>query len=244
MTQTIPRAAVGGYFVTRPYKTLAGLSAGSPTVNQIAGTVLSGGAGIATAIAAGASLTIPIIGAAIGAVTLAINALLNSGCGQTCIVTSNWANQAEALLKQNISEYFSIPAPRPQSAQTTAVQNGNAIINYLTQQCSNMQLGAAGQNCIADRQAGACKWKQTTDSPLLAYPGEPQPGQCWNWVNGYIDPIANDPNVVPDDTYSASVPASSATQTSAVVSSSSGNSSYLLLAAAAVALIFGMGGTR
>jgi hypothetical protein len=216
-------------------------------VQQISGTVLSGGAGIATAIAAGASLTIPIIGAALGAVMLGIQAILNSGCGQTCIETSDWANQAEALLKQNISEYFSIPAPRPQSAQTAAVQNGNAIINYLTQQCSNSQLGTAGQNCIADRQAGACKWRQTEDSPLLAYPGEPQPGQCWNWVNGYIDPIAHDPNVVPDATYAASLPSSSAPASTSAVSSSSplsGNSSYLLLAAAAVMVIFGMGGNK
>jgi hypothetical protein len=246
MTQVIPRASTGGYLVSRPFKTLSGLSAGSPTVQQISGTVLSGGMGIATAAAAGLSLTLPIIGAAIGAVTIAIEAILNSGCGETCIETSNWANQAEQLLIQNIQEYFSIPAPRPQSAQTAAVSNGYSIINYLTQQCSNPQLGKAGQNCISDRQAGACTWKQTSTSPLLQYPGEPQPGQCWNWVNGYIDPIANDPNVVSDATYSASLPSSggASNATSNAGSVASPNSSYLLLAAAAVLVLFGMGGNR
>jgi hypothetical protein len=33
------------------------------------------------------------------------------------------------------------------------------------------------------------------------HPGEPVIGACWNWHNGYRDPIANDPNVV-DDTLS------------------------------------------
>jgi hypothetical protein len=228
----------------RPRRSVLGnLSAGSPTISQVAGTALSAGTGIATAAAADVSLTIPIIGAAIGVVTLAIEALLNSGCGQSCIITSTWANQVEAQLQQNIAEYFAIPAPRPQSAQTSAVANFMSVWNYLVQQCNVASLGAAGQKCITDRQSGACTWKQTSTSPLLAYPGEPQAGQCWNWWNGYHDPIANDPDVVSDATYTAnlSTPSSS---TGSTASSSSFSSSTLLLMAGAVLVIFGMMGNK
>ena len=139
---------------------------------------------------------VPIIGAALVGVTLLAAWLIkNSGCGQTCVVTSQWANKAEDMLKQNIAAYFALPAPRPRSAQTVALANFDAVWETLKEQCGQSQMGDAGKRCISDRQAGACQWKQTTDSPLLAYPGEPQPGSCWNWFSGYRDPIANDPNV-------------------------------------------------
>jgi len=232
-----------------------GLAAGSPTIAQTAGTLISGGTGIATAAAAGASLTIPIIGAALGVVTLAIEAIVNSGCGQSCVITSNWANEAENQLQNNISEYFSIPAPRPQSAQSTAIQNFMTVWNYLYQECSAASLGQPGADCIEDRQSGACKWKQTSDSPLLAYPGEPQPGQCWNWWNGYHDPIANDPDVVSDATYAANLAAASSASTSststaagtsttsmASTATSSSSVSPILLMAGAALLLFAFAG--
>ena len=247
MTQTFPRAAVGSQYLSRPYGTLGSLSAGSPTVSQIAGTVISSGTGIATAAAAGAALTIPIIGAALAGVTLAIEAILNSGCGQTCIIASNWANQAETQLQQNIMEYFSIPAPRPQSAQTTALSNFDSVWNYLVQECNVASLGSAGQKCITDRQAGACTWKQTTTSPLLPIPGEPQPGQCWNWFSGYRDPIANDSDVVSDATYTASLSTSTtsgstSTSSTGTTTTSSLSAGSLLLMAGAALILFGMMG--
>lgn len=137
---------------------------------------------------------IPLIGVGIAAITATISAILNSGCGQSCIVTSNWANQAEDALQKNIAAYFALPAPRSQSAQAVALANFDNVWNYLVQECSKVA-GGAGVNCIADRKAGACHWQQTVNSP---YPGEPAIGQCWNWFLGYRDPIANDANVVPD----------------------------------------------
>lgn len=105
---------------------------------------------------------------------------LISGCGPSCVVTSQWANQAEALLKKNLQAYLALPSPRTQSVQAAFLQNFDAIWNHLAQQCGQVS-GPAGQNCIADRQEGACKWKDA--------------GQCWNWFVGYRDPIANDATV-------------------------------------------------
>lgn len=165
-----------------------------------------------------AAVAIPIIGAAIVGVTIAIIAILKSGCGQTCVITSQWANQAEPLLQDNVKAYFSLPAPRTESQRNAALNNYAVVWAKLQELCSQAGTGDAGVRCIQDRQAGACRWKQRADSPLLQYPGEPQPGECWNWDSGYRAPIANDP-VVPDNTVTSAV--------ESVVSSIFGNGSGL-----------------
>lgn len=167
------------------------------TAGRFASPVVTAAAAPATAAALGisASLAVPLVGAAFAGILFGVEALMNSGCGQACIVTSQWADQAEALLKQNIQQYFAIPAPRTDLDKHSALNIFDAIWAGLMQRCSQPGLSTAGRNCIADRQSGACKWKQTADSLLLQYPGEPQPGSCWDWFSGYRAPIANDPTV-------------------------------------------------
>lgn len=180
-----------------------------------AGTAVQRGAAIATPVAAGAItaassaslaaggtglilglsplVAVPLVGAAIVGVAIAITAILHSGCGQTCVETSEWANKAAALLDQNLAAYFGLPIPRTRSQQAAALQNFDAVWAKLYADCSAVP-GRAGSACISDRQAGACKWKALAP----AYPGQPAAGACWNWFNGYRDPVANDPNVVSD----------------------------------------------
>lgn len=186
---------------------LRGLSGPTPAqltqqIGSITGTAATGAlsalvlAHVMTA--ATASLAIPLVGAGIMAVTAGIALILNSGCGQSCILTSNWANQVEQLLQQNIQSYFALPAPRSNSAKAVALANFDNAWNYLVQECSQAGLSTAGMNCTKDRMRGACTWRQTATSPLLQYPGEPGPGMCWNWFSGYRDPIANDATVSDD----------------------------------------------
>jgi len=164
--------------------------AAAPAVAAATASTAAGILGVSTAVA------IPIVGAAIVGITiLAAELIKNSGCGQTCIETSGWANQAEPLLRQNINAYFSVAVPRTQSQQNTALANFDAIWATLVNMCSAPSTGNAGVRCIGDRQSGACTWKATADSP---WPGGPAQGACWNWFNAYRDPIANDPNVVAD----------------------------------------------
>ena len=159
-----------------------------------ASSIASGGTGMILGMTA--AQAVPIIGAAIAAATILATYLIkNSGCGQTCIETSGWANQAEPLLRQNIAAYFGVAAPRTQSQQNAALANFDAIWATLVNMCSAPSTGNAGKRCISDRQSGACTWKATADSP---WPGGPAQGVCWNWFNAYRDPIANDPNVVAD----------------------------------------------
>lgn len=184
---------------------------------------------VASALGITAGLAIPIVGAAFAGIILGVEAILHSGCGQTCIQTSSWANQAEPLLRQNILTYFALPSPRTNADKQSALNVFDAVWSGLTQRCSQPGLGAAGQNCINDRKAGACKWKQTSDSPLLGIPGQPQPGDCWNWFSGYRDPIANDSTVdTPASDLSAAV--------TGAASSIGVSSSVLLMALAGITL--------
>ena len=137
----------------------------------------------------------PFVAGAAAIVGLLATLGVGSGCGQSCVLSSQYANQAEAALAQNIQSYFAIPAPRDPASQSAAEALFMQVWDDLEAQCSNPSLGTAGQKCISDRQAGACTWKQTTDSPLLDIPGDPQPGECWNWFNGYYQPIVSDPDV-------------------------------------------------
>lgn len=177
-----------------------GASVGAPVISAAAAhsaalSIAAGGTGQILGMAP--ALAVPIIGAAIAGITILATALIkNSGCGQTCIITSQWANQAATLLDQNIAAYFSIPVPRSVSQQQAALANFDAIWARLVQMCSDPSTGNAGKRCISDRQAGACTWKQTADK--VPPWGTPAAGECWNWFNGYRDPIANDTNVVPD----------------------------------------------
>jgi hypothetical protein len=171
-------------------------TSGAPLSTQIEGSI--GSALISAAAFAGPAAPFFLIGGAIAGMLAKFG--VGSGCGQSCVLSSEYANQAEALLQQNIAAYFNIPAPRPLSAQTAALANFNTMWNDLTTQCSAPSLGSAGKACISDRQAGACTWKQT--AAALPPWGTPPVGACWNWWSGYHDPIANDP-AVPDAVLSA-----------------------------------------
>jgi hypothetical protein len=211
-----------------------------------AASIASGGSGLILGMTA--SLAVPIIGAALAAVTAIVTTLIeNSGCGETCIETSQWANQAEPALLANIQAYFNLPAPRTQSQQNAALSNFIAVWTTLVNQCSQAGLGTAGQDCISDRQAGACKWKQTAASPLLAYVpyGEPNVGECWNWWSGYHDPIANDQVVADDPTAVAQVQSNAAASTGGMIPSTIGGMSMgtLALVGAGLLVVLAIGGS-
>lgn len=185
---------IGGYQhglgITAGQAVQVGSSIGTPVVTAVAAPSVATAIGVSTAVA------VPVIGAAIAGVTILITELIaNSGCGITCVETSQWADQAAQLLDQNIHAYFS-NSTRTVSMQQQALANFDAIWAKLVSMCSDPQTGNAGKRCISDRQAGACTWKQTA-SKVPSW-GTPAIGECWNWFNGYRDPIASDANVVAD----------------------------------------------
>lgn len=203
-----PLSGLGQTSITS-VQAITGISKGAV---QISGTASSGlpistkvessvAAGLATASGflatnpATAPIALILLGAAAVADFLGVLGI-GSGCGQTCVLSSQYADKASAILDQNIHTYFSIPAPRSASVQSSTLIVFDSVWNDLVQQCSNPALGDAGRRCITDRQAGACTWHQTADK--VPPWGTPAAGACWNWFNGYRDPIASDPNVISD----------------------------------------------
>ena len=256
MQQLISRTSLHGYGTIHPrlrgfgaITANQGVAIGTSTATVAVTATLA--PTIAAALGFTVAATIPIIGAAIALIGFGIEAIINSGCGQPCVVTTQWANQAEAALQQNIAAYFAIPAPRPLSVQQAAMANYTAIWNSLVQQCSATSLGAPGQRCISDRQEGSCVWKQT--AAALPPWGTPAVGACWNWYNGYFEPIATDPNVTDDGgvaTVTAAASsvstdvASAGSQISTALGLPSTTSSYLvpgLIAAGILLLVVGGG---
>lgn len=142
----------------------------------------------------------PFAAIGVGLFSLFSNAF--RGCGEKCIIATKVVNQAEPYLQKNVEAYMA--GGHTRSEQQTALKIFDAVWADVQQGCSNPQLGDAGVRCVTDRQAGACKWK-TDGKGGPAGSGD----VCWNWFIGYRDPIANDPNVVPDPSDS-SVPRSSA----------------------------------
>ena len=161
---------------------------------------------------------------------------VGSGCGQTCVLSTQYANQAEALLQRNIAAYFAIAAPRPLSAKQAALANFETVWNDFVQQSSS--LGSQGQTAISERGAGSCAWKQ----PASSVPpwGVPPAGACWNWDAGYRAPIADDPNIYDDSASAAVSNAATAVSSAASAASGLGVGTLAALAAAAVLVIWGM----
>jgi len=153
------------------------------------GAPLTGGAAtadrIAAAGAAGTVSTLVALGAIGGPVGIAVGALIGiasqiaslfGGCGQTCVQATQYANQTETLWQQNLETYMNAPVHYA-SLQAAALNNFDTIANALYTACSNPALGSAGQRCISERLVR---------------------GSVWDAYAHFRDPIANDPNVVPD----------------------------------------------
>jgi hypothetical protein len=187
-------------------------ASGSPILNMNTAQLASFATSTAGSIAAGILALSPATGPAAPFVAIgaALTALLISqfqGCGQTCILTSDAANQVEQLLQQNLSTYMA--SGHTVSEQAAALQVFDNAWSQLEQYCGQSQFGSAGTNCIQDREAGACKWKASpggwSNGVYIPWGASGSGNSCWNWFIGYRDPIANDPTVVPDASVSDTV---------------------------------------
>lgn len=180
---------------------------------SLATTGITAGSAIAGATAIGA------VAGPIGAIAGALAGLLTNifkGCGSSCTLTSDEANQVEQALQQNLEAYFA--SPRTQADQTAALANFDNTWAQLVQYCGNPSFGQAGQNCVSDREEGSCAYKTTPGSwNGCTWQGAGANGSgstCWNWFVGYRDPIANDPCVQPNATTAPTSTASPGSTTS------------------------------
>jgi hypothetical protein len=96
-------------------------------------------------------------------------------------------NQIQSeYLQPNLNRWQSLPPnQKTQSAQVAALAVFDKAWAAVVQGCSNPALGTAGQRCISERQAGgSAPWCPTVTG-------------C-DWFILFRDPIANDPQVIPD----------------------------------------------
>lgn len=152
---------------------------GASTAASIATPAIASGTGLTAAV--GASMAIPIIGAAIAGVTLGIGLFLNRKGPQQKVVSSKIVDQEEVFLKQNLAAWKA--SDKYYSEQQQCLANFNAIWNETKAKLNDPSLGEPGQRGIKDRDRGG----------------------KWDWWGYYFDPIANDPEVKPDPTISSQV---------------------------------------
>lgn len=192
------------------------------------------------------------IGAAVAGLTavgIAIASLFQ-GCGQTCVAATNIANQVSTYLQQNLQHYMNAN-PRYRSLQLAALNNFDTAWTALVQGCSDPSLGQAGAACISERQrGGVSQW--CCNSPTSTPAGQCKTGEgnmvnCCSGCDMFVtlrDPIANDPNVVPDPVAGSTEVVNAQGQvvgtTTAAGGSGSGFPMPLLLIAAGVVLFMTM----
>ena len=210
---------IGGVGTTAPLTnaSIASIAAqGATTTATILGGIsaatTAAGSGLlagATVFGMAASAALPLIGAAIAGLTavgIAI-AKLFAGCGRTCVEATTIANQVGTYLQQNLQHYMSSPVHYA-SLQAAALNNFDTAITAILQACGDPSLGQAGKACISERavRGGPSPW--CCNSPTSTPAGQCMNGDgsmvsCCTGCDYYVsfrDPIANDPNVVPDTT--------------------------------------------
>lgn len=157
------------------------------------------------------SSTQPSFGSQVSGYASAISSLVGvgiaianlfKGCGQSCIQATSIVTQAQSILAQMLATYVGTPV-RYASMQAQALAIFDQTWQSVLAACGNPQLGAAGQHCITDRQAGACTWKASpgswnSDGSYTSWGPAGSGTSCWNWFSGIRDMIANDPFVQPD----------------------------------------------
>lgn len=211
-----------------------GLNPWHPGLGDTATTIASQGAGVASGILSIFGVATALSGplapfVALAGVLTAVLGQVFSGCGQTCILSSQDANKVEQILQQNLATYMA--GGHTISEQQAALQIFNQAWQALVNACGQASLGQAGQNCISDRQAGSCKWKTSPggwSNGTYTYPGASGSGStCWNWWIGYHDPIANDPTVVPDPVTTTAAGSTGTATTSSITGLTTSGTNYL-----------------
>lgn len=115
-------------------------------------------------------------------VALVVN--LARGCGQTCIATAGYADDAQRALSSITNQYFSIPeSQRTPELQRKALEFIQQILTALARACGQPGLGSAGRRCIEERliEGGQAPWCPNPDH------------RGCDWVTAFYNPIKNDP---------------------------------------------------
>jgi hypothetical protein len=175
------------------------------TQQQITSAASSGAGALVSTLVATGAIAGPvgaIIGAGIGLVATLVNTLFQPNYNK--IAASNDVNSIEPYLKQNLSTWLSLPnSQKFASVQAAAVATAQGWIAKMEQLCGQVS-GSAGQNCISQRAPGGCGFHVAQPYGWIngqfvqSGPNDPTGTICWDW-GYYVNSIAQDPNVIPDN---------------------------------------------
>ncbi len=175
------------------------------TTQQITGAATAGAGGLVATLVATGAIAGPvgaIIAAGVGLVATLVNTLFQPNYNK--IAASNDVNSIEPYLKQNLSTWLSLPNTQKfASVQAAAVATAQGWIAKMQQLCQQVP-GSAGQNCISQRTPGGCGFHVAAPFGWIngqfvpSGPNDPSGSVCWDW-GYYVNSIAQDPNVIPDD---------------------------------------------
>lgn len=182
---------------------------------------------LALPLVAGSGPAAPFVAAAliVAPYLIKIFAKMAKGCGQSCVLTSDAANDVERLLQKNLAMYEA--SGHTKAEQQAALDYFDLVWGQLVEFCGKPEFQGtkAGRNCVDDRRDGACKWRGAD-------------GQCWNWFKGYREPIENDPNVKANPHVESVSGAVDEVGQSLLTAFQGKDSTVLLLLAAAVAVVY------
>lgn len=172
-----------GLGATNPYGAVAGgAMVGTSTALSTGSMVAGAAAGTLAAVAPFTGPAAPFLLAAAALVGPIAN--LFHGCGATCTQATRIINEATAAANKLRDQYLAQPI-HYKSTQVATLQYLNQLMDYVRQACGSTSLGAAGQRCVHENldRGAVSAWCPA--------------GGC-GWPEKIIDPVANDPNVVPD----------------------------------------------
>lgn len=149
---------------------------------SIAGGVATGVATAGAGTAAGAAgiwgmsaaVAVPVIGAVVAGITIALMMYFSRKGPKQKVATTEIVDKIEPLLQENLAGYLT--GPRNLTSQAQAIENYKAGWQWVVERCGIPEMGDPGQRCISDRS----------------------PGGQWPWASYYLDPIVNDPQVKDD----------------------------------------------
>jgi hypothetical protein len=193
--QEFSDAGVQDLYNSDPNSSLANFAAGMPSAAMTGyadykqmgggtkGAIIGGAAGTLAMIAPFTGPAAPFV--LLAAALIGPIASMFKGCGATCTQASAIADRSQQAANQIMDRYKAEPI-HYYSIQQAALAAMQDVIKYLQGACSSATLGAAGQRCISERlDPNACFIKDDQ-------------GGCHNFWIDYINPIKNDPTVVPD----------------------------------------------
>lgn len=162
--------------------TVRGMGDTTGAVNTGVKTGATVGGILAPNIAGALGLAVPVVGAAIAGISMAVSAWVNRMGPKQKRWTTDIANDATAQLQQVKSVYFS-SAYNPLNQQK-ALEAVDLLLAAIQEGCSQTQMGEPGRRCISERlvRGGSAPWCPT--------------GTGCDYFTEYRHPIANDPRAV------------------------------------------------